>query len=106
MKGLTSLKVTLAESADLSRRYVVRLHFLEPDAVLPGERVFNIRLQEQTVCPSLDVVKDAGGRQRALVKEFTGVMIEDDLLIELVPGETARLRETILSGIEIKAEGW
>jgi hypothetical protein len=103
---LRSLKVTLSDTDDLTRRYTVRLHFCEPDDVQPGERRFAIRLQNKTVIPALDIVKEAGGRRRSLMKEFRGVLVDDDLVIELVPDAEAKLRASVVSGIEIQAEGW
>lgn len=105
-RGLRSLKVTLSDTDDLTRRYTVRLHFCEPDNVQPGDRRFAIRLQDKTVVPALDIVKEAGGRHRGLVKEFRGVLVDDDLLIELVPDAGAKLRAAVVSGIEIQSEGW
>jgi hypothetical protein len=103
-KGLNSLQVKLAEPDAAARQYTVRLHFLEPDDVQPGQRVFSVRLQDQERLPSLDVIIEAGGRNRSLVKEFKNVRAAENLLVELTPAATAKLREPILSGIEIQIE--
>jgi outer membrane protein assembly factor BamB len=105
-RGLRSLKITLSDTDDLTRRYTVRLHFSEPDDVQAGDRRFAIRLQEKTVVPALDVFDEAGGRHRGLVKEFRGVLVDDDLLIELIADSDAKLQASVLSGIEIQSEGW
>jgi hypothetical protein len=105
-KGLTSLRIKLGTSDKQPRPYTVRLHFSEPDNVQPGERTFRVSLQGKPVVALLDVVKQAGGRHRALVKEFSGVQVGDDLVIELTANPTAKHQATILCGLEIQAEGW
>ena len=102
--GLAAVK--LAEAGAAARKYTVRLHFLEPDDVQPGERLFSVSVQGKKLLPSLDVVKEAGGRNRSLVKEITGVMVADELVIDLTPDPAAKIRSSILSGIEMHAEGW
>ncbi|MFQ3591930.1 MAG: PQQ-binding-like beta-propeller repeat protein, partial [Gemmataceae bacterium] len=54
------------------RTYTVRLHFLEPEAKKPGERVFQVALQDDPVLETLDIAKEAGGPGKPLVKEFKG----------------------------------
>lgn len=105
VKGLTSLKVKLGTSNKQPRTYTVWLHFAEPDDVQPGERVFNVSLQGKPALVSLDVVKEAGGRNRGLVKQLSGVQIGDELVIELKP-TSSKLRAAILCGVEIQSEGW
>ena len=104
-KGLTSLKIKLGTSDKQPRSYTVRLHFAEPDDVRTGDRTFDVHLQGKQALASLDVVKEAGGRNRALVKQFAGVQVGDDLVIELTP-TTSKLRAAVLSGVEIQSEGW
>jgi len=86
------------------RRYTVRLHFAEPEGLSAGERVFNVSLQGQQVLRNFDIVEQAGGPQRSVVKEFTGIPVRDTLNIGLSPanGQTS---PAILSGVEIIAAG-
>jgi hypothetical protein len=67
------------------RSFTVRLHFAEIDDLGPGERVFDVSLQGKTVLEGLDVAREAGGRNRALVKEFTHVEARERITIELAP---------------------
>ncbi len=106
VKGLTSLKIKLGTTDEEPRDYSVRLHFAEPDDVRPGDRTFNVSLQGKQTLTALDVVKEAGGRNRALVKEFADVQVGDELVIEFIPNPTAKYQASILSGVEIQAEGW
>ncbi len=72
-----------------ARSFTVRLHFVEIDGVGPGERVFDVALQGKTVLEGLDVAREAGGRKRALVKEFTHVEAREQITIELAPSARA-----------------
>jgi outer membrane protein assembly factor BamB len=105
-KGLDSLIMRLAEPGASPRKYTVRLHFMEPDDVQSGERIFSVSLQGKKMLPSVDVVQEAGQRNQSLVKEFAGVSVSDDLVIELSPYPGAKVRAAVLSGIEVQAEGW
>ena len=83
-----------------SRRYTVRLHFAELDQVRPGQRVFDVKVQNKTVIKGLDVVSEADGRRTALIKQIEGVIASDTISIGLVPTTNSTL-PTILSAIEI-----
>ena len=101
-KGLRSLTVRLDRHGQRERTYTVRLHFLEPDRLKRGERVFDVALQGRRVLERLDIVREAGGADRALVKEFRGVRVAGELIVTLSPAAG----EAILSGVEVIAEGW
>lgn len=115
VEELTSLKVTLDKSAskddegdddDLAlRKYTVRLHFMEPDDLSEGQRVFEVALGGQQVLSRFDIVHEAGGAQRAIVKEFRSVPVARDLEVTFTPSAGSR-RGAVLSGIEVQAEGW
>ncbi|HZN32750.1 MAG TPA: PQQ-binding-like beta-propeller repeat protein, partial [Pirellulaceae bacterium] len=104
--GLTSIRIKLADPGSQPRAYTLRLHFAEPDAVAAGERVFNVTVQGKPALTDLDVLKEAGGRYRAIVKAVAGVQVADELQIELAPAKDARIQSSVLCGIEIQAEGW
>ena len=97
----------LGDSPPERRLYTVRLHFAELDErVGPGDRVFDVSLQRETVLEDLDVVEAAGGHRRALMREFRGVPAERMLEVTLIP-QTDELTETsapILAGLEILEE--
>jgi outer membrane protein assembly factor BamB len=105
-KGLTSLALTLVREPDPERVYTVRLHFAEPDQVQPGQRVFDVALQGQTVLRGFDMVREAGGTRRALVREFKGVRVSKELTVTLTPAADAPVKQAVLCGIEVRAEGW
>jgi outer membrane protein assembly factor BamB len=102
VRGLRELKVRLGPDRSPPRRYTVRLVFLEPDELPAGRRLFDVSLQGEKKVHRLDVSAEAMGPGRPLVREFTGVMVQRDLVISLVPVTGA----PVLSGVEVLAEGW
>ncbi len=92
------------------RPYTVRLFFAE--TLGPGDgqcevgrRVFNVSLQDRPALEAFDIVKEAGGMNRNVVKEFKGISVKDDLKINLTPVAESQAGP-LLCGIEIIAEGW
>ncbi len=64
--------------------YTVRIGFKAQDGDQPNQRVFDIQIQGKTVLDSFDIVKAAVGRDEAVVQEFAGVQVTDDLAVELI----------------------
>ena len=50
--------------------YLVRLHFAEIYFTNPGERKFNVSVNGNRVLTDFDIVAEAGGANKAIVKEF------------------------------------
>ncbi len=103
-KGILSVTMTLSPDSKQPRPYTVRLHFIEPDDVKPGDRVFSIALQGQPVLKDFDVAKSAGGRYRAIVKEFKRVGVKSKLEVALTPSGGFNKTMPVLCGIEVIAE--
>jgi hypothetical protein len=81
--------------------YTVRLYFAEPNrSAKPGQRVFSVSLNGKPVCKNLDVAAETKQPREVLVKEFTGVAIDKELLVEM----TASKGKTLLCGIEMIKE--
>jgi hypothetical protein len=87
------------------RPYTVRLYFAETQGCGIGQRLFNISLQDKLLLENFDIVKEADGPNRSVVKEFKGIKVRDDLILTLTPMTTAQA-DPVLCGIEIIAEGW
>ncbi|MFO7898750.1 MAG: PQQ-binding-like beta-propeller repeat protein [Planctomycetota bacterium] len=106
-ENLTRLTVGLSRVAARKRPYTVRLTFAEPSAgVEPGDRVFDVALQDERVLKGFDVCQAAGGPRRGIVREFKGVQVLDDLVISLAPRAGGdRALGPVLSGVEVVAEG-
>ena len=105
VKNFRSATLTLAKKADAPRKYTVRLHFAEVEDLGPGKRVFDIFLQDKKVLAGFDIVKQAGQVNRAVVREFKGVEVVDQLKVSLMPAAGASAKP-VLCGIEAVAEGW
>ncbi|MBI2439796.1 MAG: PQQ-binding-like beta-propeller repeat protein [Lentisphaerae bacterium] len=89
------------------RRFTVRLHFCElDDIVKAGRRVFDVKLQGQTVLKRFDIVKEAGAPRKALVKEFKGVPATEALTLEFVPAASVSKPESepLLCALELVEE--
>jgi len=120
VKGVSSINITLAGNGKSSeeqnnadklldkfikeRPYTIRLYFSEPDNLEPGQRVFNIYIQGIKALRNFDIVKESGGINRAIVKEFKGIPVKKELDLMLEPSNKNSV--PIISGIEILAEGW
>jgi outer membrane protein assembly factor BamB len=101
-RGLRSVTVTLAPDGR-ERTYTVRLTFVEPDRLPPGQRVFDIALQGRTLLHDIDIAKEAGGPWHGIVKEFKGVKVAKDLTVTLTPTGDGR-HGPVLCGIEAVEE--
>ncbi|MEX2286542.1 MAG: PQQ-binding-like beta-propeller repeat protein [Planctomycetaceae bacterium] len=103
-RGLDSIKIKLLQNDNKPASYTVRLHFAEPDDVRPGDRVFSVSLQGETVLKDFDIVQTAGGRDRAIVKEFSGIKIDSRLDVALASTNRLSKHPPVLCGVEILAE--
>jgi outer membrane protein assembly factor BamB len=104
-RGITSVSVKMVSGGGRNKEdkpYTVRLHFIEPDNIQPGRRLFDVALQGKTVLKDLDIIKETQSSDVGLMKEFTQVNISDTLTVSLKAA--ADDFETIISGIEIIAE--
>ncbi|HZF00823.1 MAG TPA: malectin domain-containing carbohydrate-binding protein [Methylomirabilota bacterium] len=53
--------------------YTVRLHFAETTFDAAGKRAFNVVLNGKQVLSDFDVFQESGGKDKVLVKEFSGI---------------------------------
>jgi hypothetical protein len=92
--------------ADGPALYTVRLGFADGANTQPGQRVFDVRLQGRTVAEGLDVVREAGGPGRAVVREFAGIPVDRDLKLELVPraAKPNKGEAPVLNWLELRRE--
>jgi len=88
------------------RSFTVRLHFAEFEDARPGQRVFDVAVQGKTVLKGLDIVREAGGQNKALVKEINDVQASEQIVIELTskgqPTDSSAL--PVISGVEVIQE--
>ena len=81
--------------------YTVELHFIEPNPdARPGDRRFDVSIQGKKVLQDFDIVKEANGPNRGIVRRFEAVPVKGTLRIEFHPLSGA----PILSGISTVQE--
>jgi outer membrane protein assembly factor BamB len=97
IKGLSSLTLTLDKDARENRPHTVRLHFVEPDGLAPGDRVFDVTLQGEVVLKDFDVAREAGGSDRGVVREFREVSAGKEVKLKFI----SRKSVPVLCGIEV-----
>jgi hypothetical protein len=98
--------VPLLGEGDDPVSYTVRLCFAAPEGDKPGQRVFDVRLQGKTVLSNFDIVREAGAPQEALVKEYKGIPVTDNLIVELVPRikSVIKAEAPLINGLQIIRE--
>ncbi|MBY0523921.1 MAG: PQQ-binding-like beta-propeller repeat protein [Gemmataceae bacterium] len=105
-RGISWLELLMKEDPD-GARYTVRLTFADPDNDKAGQRLFDVKVQGQTVLSNFDIVKEAGARHRGIVREFKGIAIKDRLEVRFLPAESAEpsaANVPLLCGIEVVRE--
>ncbi len=87
-------------------RYHVRLHFAEIFGDTPGQRVENVQINGQTVLPNFDPIVAAGGPDKAVVKDFTGIAPDanGNIVIRVMAAPGAPDQNAKISAIEIMAQ--
>ena len=90
------------------RTFTVRLHFAETAGTARGRRVFDVAIQGKTVLKALDVVAEAGGGGKVLVKECRGVVGAGQVVIDLTRSRTAPVGGLLpmICGVEVVEDGW
>ena len=81
------------------KRFTVRLHFSEPHDIETGQRIFDVKLQGHTVLKNLDIFKETGKKNTALVKEFIDVAADTAITVDMI-SKTPQ-NAPVLNGIEI-----
>jgi outer membrane protein assembly factor BamB len=85
LHGFTKCEVPLLEAKSEPASFSVKLGFATETGDLPGERVFDIKLQGKIVATGFDPAKDAGKPEKAVVLEFDDIQVAENLTVELVP---------------------
>jgi hypothetical protein len=99
--GIRSMEITLSKDKPVTdASYKVNLYFSELENKKPGERVFDIKIQDSKVLESFDIMSETGQLDKEVIKSFTGIKAGNLLKIELSPVRG----NTILSGVELIQE--
>lgn len=103
--GMTQCRIPLIDgSANNSpAKYTVRLGFSPLSGDQPGQRVFDLKLQGETVLEDFDPAWPPGA---PVVKEFKNIQVENTLLLEFTPNTDTPTKEQapILNFIEVIRE--
>ncbi len=88
------------------RQVTLRLHFAELENVAPEERLFDIKLDGKVVVRDFDVMAEAGGTGKPVVKDIGPVTADRMVVLELVPKAQVVTGTTapILSALELRAK--
>ncbi|MHC4982931.1 MAG: malectin domain-containing carbohydrate-binding protein, partial [Planctomycetota bacterium] len=84
VRGLKKCVVPLLSEGQGKAVFDVRLGFAAPPGDKVGQRVFDVKVEGKTVLKDFDIVKEAGGVDRAVWKELAGITSTKDLSIELI----------------------
>jgi len=96
---------TYAFPVPKGKKYTVRLHFAEVFDNGPGERIENVAVNGATVLPNFEIYKAAGGMNKAVVKEFTGVTAPKGVVkIRVSTTAASPDKNAKISGIEVLPE--
>lgn len=85
--GLRQCKIPLIDSTwgEKPGIYTVRLGFMPLSGDRIEDRVFSIKLQGDSVLENFDIRKAAKSINKVVIKEFSGIQVKDDLVVELIP---------------------
>lgn len=105
-RGIRQCTIPLLGPGDGAAKYRVRLALLDPDNSEPGRRVFDVKVQGQTVLKDLDVAGEAGGANHTLWRDIADVVVRDQLTLEFIPKSPKPAPEgaPILQAIEIQRQ--
>jgi hypothetical protein len=101
IEGIRTLEISLSkEIPDQESLFTVRLYFAELENKKPGERIFDIFIQDQKVKSNFDLVGEAGRPDREIILTYQGIPAGKTLKLALVPLKG----NTLISGIELLRE--
>ena len=78
MQGLSELHIPLLDGSE-EGTYKVRMGFTAHPGQARGQRIFDVHLQDQPVAEAFDVLAEATGPREAVIKEFAGIKVQDEL---------------------------
>jgi hypothetical protein len=81
--------------------YEVELRFAEIFFDEPGERVFDVWIEGQTVLDDLDVVEQAQGQDRALIRTFTVELDDEQLRVTLARDWANGVENPIINALRV-----
>ncbi|MBD3373688.1 PQQ-binding-like beta-propeller repeat protein [candidate division KSB1 bacterium] len=101
--GPLKLDILLAGKPVPDASYTVRLYFAELEDKKPGERLFHVKIQGKTVLENFDIASQAGAPDRAIIREFNGIAIDQIAKIQCIPASDNSALP-LLCGVEFERE--
>lgn len=98
--GLRELRVPLGGDDKTERSFRVTLHFAEVAGKRPGERVFDVRIDDGPTLENIDPARLARGTNRAAVRQVRVTLTASEMKLTFSP----RKGEPLLCGVEVVAE--
>ncbi|MBN1349842.1 PQQ-binding-like beta-propeller repeat protein [candidate division KSB1 bacterium] len=85
--GLTGCQIPLIDDfwGEKPGVYTVKLGFAAPAGDRAGQRIFDMKLQDETVMQAFDIIAAAGKPHSPVIKEFKGIPVNNDLRLAFVP---------------------
>ncbi|MBT4484574.1 MAG: PQQ-binding-like beta-propeller repeat protein, partial [Candidatus Latescibacteria bacterium] len=102
-KGLSSVRIILAQEPVKTKTYTVKLFFAEPDNIKPGVRVFDVIMQGKRKLKNFDIVKETDKPRTVLIKTFKNIKVDKELVIDFTAVNSSGMKP-VISGIEIIAK--
>ncbi|MBN2411663.1 PQQ-binding-like beta-propeller repeat protein [candidate division KSB1 bacterium] len=104
LTGPLDLMLTLEKEPVKSSTYTVHLLFAELENKAPGDRIFDVFIQDKNVLNDFDIVKEAGIENKTIIKTFRDVNVAGTLKISCVPSNMDTDSLPLLCGIELIRE--
>lgn len=103
-RGLKRLVMPLLDKKDGPGVYSLRLILARAPGDKPGQRVFDVRVQDQLSCKGVDVAAQCQGGATFIVREIKNLRASDNLVLEFGSGsgEPTPLEMPILCGLEVE----
>jgi predicted alpha-1,2-mannosidase len=88
------------------RQYLARLHFAEIFDNAAGTRLEHIYVNDRQVCTNLDIFAAAGGKNKAVVKDYAHLMPDarGEISIRITTTDASPDKNAKISGIEVLVE--
>jgi outer membrane protein assembly factor BamB len=85
--GLASCELPLIDAAagQEPAKYTVRLGFKPNLQDVPGDRIFDIGIQNDVVLDDFSIMEETGSHDTVVIKEFKKIDVKDVLALKLVP---------------------
>jgi len=103
LRGMMRCEIPLLGEGQPPETYTVRLYLAALENDKPGQRTFDVKLQDNTVLKGFDIAARSGGPNKAHVAEFKDIHVTGNLIVEMIPATAGADadHQPLLSGIEI-----